>query len=325
MPTELRGQELLRVRDVARILFGASQSGERTRVRRLIRSGALGAVKLGPDGKTVWWIPRKTLKRYIEKLREDAELSDPSIDTTIKNTRRKVYESKKLDLGEATRKKVRYPVAEVRIKLRQARKRSGLFAAGLARKLEMSPNSYRSVENGHRELKFALAVKIAKVLGVPISDLIDASEIEAAGGLQEGGESAELVRTGASDLPIYGRSQLLMSDVEMVETGSFIERPSVVAQAQGAYALRVFDNRAAPRYDVGDILIVDPDRAPTPNQWCVVTLIKGENLVAEIHRVVQIDRPGRRIVIAEARPDGEDYIGLAVIKSVDVIVGTQLA
>jgi phage repressor protein C with HTH and peptisase S24 domain len=206
-----------------------------------------------------------------------------------------------------------------------------MYASELARKLEMLPNSYRSIENGHKPLKFTLAVKIAKILAVPIAGLVDAKELEDAGGLEavEGllgeSESAERVRAGARDLPIYGRSQLLITDVEMVETGSFLERPSVVAQAKGAYALRVFDDRAAPRYDVGDILIVDPDHAPTPNQWCVVTIIKGEKLVAEIHRVVQIDKPGRRIVLAEARPDGEDYIGLAVIKSVDVIVGTQLA
>tara|TARA_R110000824_G_scaffold131844_3_gene294118 strand:+ start:2284 stop:2538 length:255 start_codon:yes stop_codon:yes gene_type:complete len=77
MPDELKGQELLRVRDVARILFGACESGERTRVRRLIRAKRLGAVKLGPDGKTVWWIPRETLETYVTALRrEAAELSD---------------------------------------------------------------------------------------------------------------------------------------------------------------------------------------------------------------------------------------------------------
>ena len=77
MPAELRDQELLRIRDVARILFGACESTELARVRRLIRAKRLGAVKLGADGKTVWWIPRETLETYVGTLRrEAAELSD---------------------------------------------------------------------------------------------------------------------------------------------------------------------------------------------------------------------------------------------------------
>jgi hypothetical protein len=73
-----QGGELMSVEQVSQVLFGpAAGTGEMARVRRLIRKGPLGAVKLGPAGKSKWWVPRGQLETYLVTLRrEAAELSD---------------------------------------------------------------------------------------------------------------------------------------------------------------------------------------------------------------------------------------------------------
>lgn len=113
------------------------------------------------------------------------------------------------------------------------------------------------------------------------------------------------------------------SEVSLVRTGAMQPRPANVLGNNRAYAMHVFDDAAAPRYAIGDIVIVDPIRPAQAGQWVVLGIRRTDSadLVAEIWHLDEIAE-----TVCVSRTDGTtasfDKDDLA---SIDLIVGTQLA
>jgi transcriptional regulator with XRE-family HTH domain len=57
-------------------------------------------------------------------------------------------------------------------RIREAREKAGLSMVELANKLNLSPQYIWSIENGRRRIYLDMLEKIAKLLGVPVADLL---------------------------------------------------------------------------------------------------------------------------------------------------------
>ena len=194
--------------------------------------------------------------------------------------------------------------------LRRARMRAGLNGKELADKLGMLPGTYRQVESGRRQLQFELAVKISEILRCDLSELTG-------NGSEELGR-AESVTEATKTLPVFGKSTLISSqEVEFVNSGTSVPRPEIVATSGEAYAFRVFNDLAGPRFEVGDTLICDPSIPIKPTMWAVVAIKKGDKILAEIHRIMEYDIDGDRVLIERDSP-----LSLSACASIDAIVAT---
>jgi phage repressor protein C with HTH and peptisase S24 domain len=98
---------------------------------------------------------------------------------------------------------------------------------------------------------------------------------------------ALLHRQNVADLPIYGTA--LGSDIDFVATGGatvavqqatldmtdaidFVRRPAALERRRDAYAVIVAGDSMYPRFQDGEIAVVDPRRPPAPGQDVIVQL-----------------------------------------------------
>ena len=183
--------------------------------------------------------------------------------------------------------------------------RAGLNGRQLADRLGLRPNTYRQIESGRRQLKFEMAVQISEILGCDLSELI---------GNHGDLVAAEKPSKQTQYLSVYGKSTILNSDeVAFLDTGTVIPKPDGVSET--AYAVRVYNAKAGPRFEVGDLLICDPTLPMKPNQWAVIGIKRGDRTIAEIHRVKEIDSESQLILLAN-----DKQLKLKICSSIDVIV-----
>ena len=112
-----------------------------------------------------------------------------------------------------------------------------------------------------------------------------------------------------------------------MRTGSFIARPGNVSENDAAYAMHVFDDAAAPRYDIGDMVIVDPTRPVQARQWAVFGIQQNDDVIAQIWRLDQFQNENRskRPQVLVSRNGKSAVFDQADLVSIDLIVGSQLA
>ena len=182
----------------------------------------------------------------------------------------------------------------------------------------MEPGTWRRIERGERALTFETAKQVAEVLACSVDDLITGENV----GSEDTSSSQRVVLpefTTTVDLPVFGIFDLDTSEVTLVRTGVNVARPANVVGNDRAYAMHVFDSAAAPRYDIGDVVVVDPIRPAQPKQWVVAGIRKDTAIVAEIWRLDEIApvRLSRNGTVASFDRDA--------LASIDLIVGTQLA
>ena len=200
--------------------------------------------------------------------------------------------------------------------LRRARMRAGLNGRQIADLLGMHAGTYRQYESGRRHMKLELAVQVAKILECDLSELVgDYSEDLVAA--PSGTDDHQSDAIHPQYLSVYGKSTILRTDeVEFVDTGTLVPRPDGVSGE--AYALRVYSAKAGPRFEVGDLLICDPTEPVKANQWAVIGIKRGDRILAEIHRIKEIDTESRLVVLANDR-----QLSLDVCSSVDAIVSIR--
>lgn len=204
--------------------------------------------------------------------------------------------------------------------LKRARMRAGLSGAELARRLEMERGTYGRIERGQRKLPFELARRIAEILDCSVDDLITGENV----GSNEGLVRVE-VPVGAEasivDLPVFGTSELLSTNtVKMVRTGNFVARPFNVIGNDQAYAMHVFNDLSAPRFEVGDIITVDPTRPAIAGQWAVISVRKDDDVLAEIWRLDHLTETSAAV----SRNGATERFKRDDLVSIDLIVQTQL-
>ena len=148
--------------------------------------------------------------------------------------------------------------------LKLARMKAGLTGADLARALQIEAGTWRRIERGERELRMSLAVRVAAVLECSVDDLISGG-----GTGNDEGRGPRLTAieptTHLIDLPIFGLADLSSSRVRHMKTDAFCARPGNVADNDAAYGMHVFDEECAPRFVIGDLIVVDPISGSC---WC---------------------------------------------------------
>lgn len=126
--------------------------------------------------------------------------------------------------------------------------------------------------------------------------------------------------TGPRDLPILGHTKAGETGffIDQGQTWGFAMRPESLRGVDGAYAVRVHDDSMSPRYEQGEVLLVDPFRQPRPGDHVVIQLVDDQ---AFIKRLVR--RGGGLVVCSQLNPKKEVEWKQAKVKAIHLVVGVD--
>jgi hypothetical protein len=137
---------------------------------------------------------------------------------------------------------------------------------------------------------------LARVLGVTPQYLLGESDSPAPATEAVVADRAVSFRHGGAgmDLPIYGTAlghdlrfdgdgTLLVEQtmLELTEPIRHVQRPAGLAGAKTAYAVYIQGDSMSPRYEPGELAVVDPRKPPSPGDDVIVQLIGDEERTGE--------------------------------------------
>jgi transcriptional regulator with XRE-family HTH domain len=163
------------------------------------------------------------------------------------------------------RLRIRERLVALGISAREASRRAG-FNVGYVGDLLEGRSKAPNVER---------IIKLADALEMPAGELLDDSQVELA--------SRAPAQKAADLMPLYTPRIDLNSTTALMpaEPSAFVPMLPALAGVVGAYAVRVWNDRCAPRYCVGETIYVSPDGAPSDGEWALMRLDNG---TAYIHR-----------------------------------------
>ena len=198
--------------------------------------------------------------------------------------------------------------------IKKVRMVAGFSCAELARRLGMRPATLGRIERGERGLRIQLATQIAEKCNCRLEDVV-------------GHQGMEIVAIDSDDvdnqLPIVGKVVLGIG-VAMSKTGTTIPRPNIVAGVRDAYGFDMPNATMSPRYEPGEVLIVDPSRTAKPGDYVIVgTLVDGQEL-GSVQRLAGVDSD-LGLFLYYLNPQETTKKPLKEITRLDVVVGSLIS
>lgn len=189
-------------------------------------------------------------------------------------------------------------------KIADARAAKGMSQEDLAKAAGVSQAAIAKIEKG-RVLRSRATPEIARALGLAIADIdpgfLGVSEVEFIKELPKS-------QLGERDMPMMGVTAG-GSDGEFYMNGEvvdYVRRPPGLKNNKAAYTVGIVSDSMIPRYEPGEIVYVNPLRAPNIGDFVVVELIPQEgerNGPSFIKRLVR--RSGTRVICEQYNPAGE--------------------
>ena len=150
-------------------------------------------------------------------------------------------------------------------RIARIRRSLGLSQAEVARRLEWSPPNYARIEKGRITPSLRSLQAIAEVLEVPLSTLTDEEAL--------GGEVPVVAFASAGP------------GVEFTDQGYpagggmyFLPRPPQVTDPNG-FGVEVAGDSMVPKYEDGQVVMVDTRKRPVSGDYAVVGLMDGDKYV----------------------------------------------
>ena len=191
-------------------------------------------------------------------------------------------------------------------KIRSLRKERGISGSELARRIGVEAHTLRRYERGEVQPPHETAGAIASFFNVTL---------EAVLGMEERTEGMGIGRT---TIPVYGRAEggsgIVNFDQPPID---HIEKPGYLDAVDDCYALAVVGDSMEPRFFAGEILIVNPFRAPRFNDFVVVQSRKNNDLLAIAKRFVR--HTEKTLTLHELNPDRDIEIAAGDVVAVHYV------
>ena len=160
------------------------------------------------------------------------------------------------------------------------REKNGWSQTELGDMIGVSQQAIQRIEAGDVEQPRKLK-KMAEIFGISYDELLhgastqpyDTSALGSSGALEENVRANQI-----KDLPVLGtRAVMDDSGFYTIEQGvsEFMARPPQLQSVPKAYAIYVYDDEMAPRYEAGDILYIHPGKPIKEGHYVCVKISKG--------------------------------------------------
>lgn len=151
------------------------------------------------------------------------------------------------------------------------RKNKGISQRKLAQMLHLNPSNLVRIEKGRVTPSLKTVEEIAEKLDVPISVLIDKKEIPSQVAVVSFASAGEAVNFTDQDYPQQGGMY-------------FIDRPADFSDPNG-FGIEVSGDSMVPKYEDGQVVLVDTRKKPQNGDYAVVGLMNGDKYVKRYREV----------------------------------------
>lgn len=150
-------------------------------------------------------------------------------------------------------------------KIEKLRKIKGISQRKLAKMLEWNPSNLTRIEKGRVKPSLKTLGEIAEKLGVPISLLVDDSPLN---------PQIPVVSFASAGGAVHFTDQGYPQGGGMY----YIDRPPLFTDPNG-FGIEVSGDSMVPRYEDGQVVLVDTRITPQSGDYAVIGLINGEKYV----------------------------------------------
>jgi len=212
--------------------------------------------------------------------------------------------------------------------VKQRLRELGKTSRELARALGISPPRVSEMFAGNRAIDGDEVQKLARFLEMPVEWV---AKKAAEGGLLEGSpvKLSEIDMEDRVDVPVASR---MTKDVKVLgvaiggSEGDFlingevvdrVRRPPALVDVKDAFALYLAGDSMAPRYEPGDLIYLNPARAPRPGDDVVIELLPerdGDGHPAYVKRLLR--RSPTAVKVAQFNPQKEIEIPTKRIRAI---------
>lgn len=208
-------------------------------------------------------------------------------------------------------------------KIQEMRRKVGLTAAEVARRIGMNPPAFRRYDRNETDPQLDLALKIAEVLGVSVNDLI-VDDKEAAETIEQNAIplAPQKFYHPEGKLPLYAYAAGSLDGEEVLFNApyDYIDRPAFIGAAANAYAVRVIGDSMEPRYFAGEIVYAVRGIPPRRGDFVVVQVKGDGGIRAMVKRFLSVDDHTLRL--RQYNPDRDFEIDRASVVAVDYVKGS---
>ncbi|HYE49991.1 MAG TPA: S24 family peptidase [Azospirillaceae bacterium] len=215
--------------------------------------------------------------------------------------------------------------------LRALREQAGFDRAEFARLVGMAYTTYQNYETRWNKpyLPYEFINKILPILvarGIDRASILALVEpLQAEVTISGEGTAVDLsslrpiTMDRGNKLPIYASAQAGPEGM-VIEANpiDWIDRPEALANVKDAYGVYVVNDSMEPRYEQGDLLLVNPHRPARPGNHVVIQLKDNRALVKRLVR-----RVGANVRVAQYNPAKEYDLPSADIAAIHVVIGAM--
>ena len=194
-------------------------------------------------------------------------------------------------------------------KIRSLRKERGISGSELARRVGAEAHTLRRWERNEVQPPAETTAKIAAYFGVSMEMLL---------GMKDRDTPSSVRVT----IPVFGRAEggtgIVNFDQPPID---HIQKPTYLEAVDDCYALMVVGESMEPRFFAGEILIVNPFRAPRQNDFVVVQYKKNNDLLAIAKRFIRHTED--TLTLHELNPDRDITIAAADVVAVHYVASVR--
>lgn len=212
--------------------------------------------------------------------------------------------------------------------IKKIRKKIGMSAAELARRIGMEPAALRRYDRGELYPRMDIAMRIADVLGCSVEDLrgdrphprdlppIPSQEPQKP-------QPTSLPEHPEGKLPLYAYAAGSLDGEEVLFNSpyDYITRPPFIGSEANAYAVRVIGTSMEPRYFAGEVVYAVRGMPPRQGDFVVIQITSDDGLRAMVKQFVSIDNDVLRL--KQFNPQQEIRIDREKVHALDTIKGSS--
>lgn len=212
-------------------------------------------------------------------------------------------------------------------KLRDVRKSKGVTLEGLSEATGISTSQLSRMESGTRGLSLDHAIRIAPVLGVDPSEIIEEQLTTAAQEFVRAPLAVPSSGAMPKDLPVWGSAAgSLISDgfegfhIFSTTAVDYVRRPPALANVMDAYGIYVTGDSMFPMHPHGALRIIHPHRPPAIGDSVIVVTKHWENDPGQGYIKILKRRTAERVFLEQLNPSATIEIPTKYIVSMHKVL-----